>query len=189
MMRILLIDNYDSFTYNLLHYLKYFTDNVSIVMNDTNETDYPYDFDKIIISPGPGKPSEAGQCEEIIRKYAGIKPILGICLGHQAIATAFGGELQNLDKVLHGVASDTIITDTGDYLFKEVNSPFKCGRYHSWVIDKNELPDCLEIIAEDNDEYIMAIKHIRHDLRGLQFHPESVMSESGLKIIENWINH
>jgi anthranilate synthase component II len=186
-MHILLIDNYDSFTYNLGHYLGYFTQSVRVVRNDqVRQCDLDW-CDKLLISPGPGLPSQAGSVETIIRDYAGVKPILGVCLGLQAIVTTFGGSLRNLPQVLHGVALPTIILDSDDYLFKDISSPFRCGRYHSWVADV--LPDSLECIAGDEQGEIMALRHKKADIRAVQFHPESVLTENGLLLIGNWVKH
>lgn len=188
-MKLLLIDNYDSFTYNLLHYFRYFTSEVEIARNDKVRKEQLEKCDKIVLSPGPGLPAEAGDCEKIILSYGAAKPILGICLGHQAIATAFGGELKNLKTVHHGIALNTIIIDENDYLFKNIPPTFKCGRYHSWVINNEKLPECLSVIAKDEYGEIMAVKHSSHDIHGLQFHPESILSDFGLTIIENWCRH
>jgi anthranilate synthase component 2 len=188
-MRILLIDNYDSFTFNLLHYLRYFTKDVCVIRNDRFREYMADECDKILLSPGPGLPLDAGVCESIIKIYGNKKPILGVCLGHQAIATSYGGVLKNLPEVLHGIEKETIILKKDDYLFTNIKSPFICGRYHSWVVDRFSLPSCLEIIAEDNDGEIMGIRHKEYDIRGVQFHPESVMSSQGIHLVKNWINH
>ena len=145
-------------------------------------------YDKVIISPGPGIPSEAGIMPEVLRRYAGVKPILGICLGHQAIGERFGATLRNLTEVYHGIKTPiNIVKD--DYLFDGLNTRLEVGRYHSWVIDSEGFPEELEITALSDDNEIMAIRHKIHDIRGVQFHPESILTTDGIKIIENWLRH
>lgn len=145
-------------------------------------------FDKILLSPGPGIPEEAGLLMDVIRTYAGKKPILGVCLGEQAIGEVFGGKLTNLDDVFHGIQSQIKLT-VSDYLFEGLPSKIKVGRYHSWIVDKNSLPDCLEVTAVSEEGYIMALRHKTLDIRGVQFHPESVLTPEGKQILYNWINH
>ena len=185
-LKIVVIDNYDSFTYNLVHILEELEVEVTIIRNDQFYIEDLKDYDKIMISPGPGVPSEAGLTKQVIKTYAGKKSILGICLGHQAIADCFGGELDNLTEVFHGVSTD--ITIKKDYLFKDFPSTIQVGRYHSWAVAKN-LPDSLESIAVDKHNINMALRHKTLDLRGLQFHPESVLTPMGFQIIKNWVEH
>ena len=185
---ILVIDNYDSFTYNLVQYVERLTNkSITVCRNDKIGISEISEFDKILISPGPGIPEEAGLCLEAIKKYAGKKSILGVCLGHQAIAEAFGGRLINYRKVYHGVAADTTVLIRDDKLFNGIPGRFKSGRYHAWGVMKEGLPDCFEITAIDEEENIMAMRHKNFDLKGVQFHPESVLTDFGEKIIENWL--
>ncbi|MDE5985688.1 MAG: aminodeoxychorismate/anthranilate synthase component II [Prevotella sp.] len=187
-MKIVIIDNYDSFTYNLSHLVKELGTEVTVFRNDRFEMDSLEVFDKIMLSPGPGIPSEAGLMPEVIKRYAQSKPILGICLGHQAIGECFGGRLANLDRVFHGIASEG--TQLGnDYIFKGLPRRITMGRYHSWVVSRESLPDCLEITAESDEGHIMALRHRTLDIRGLQFHPESVLTTDGRTMMENWIKH
>ncbi len=187
-MKIVIIDNYDSFTYNLAHLVKELGAEVTVFRNDKFEMDSLEAFDKIMLSPGSGIPSEAGLMPEVIKRYAQSKPILGICLGHQAIGECFGGRLANLDRVFHGVATEG--TQLGnDYMFNGLPRRITMGRYHSWVVSREYLPDCLEITAESDEGHIMALRHRTLDIRGLQFHPESVLTTDGRKMMENWIKH
>ena len=187
-MKILLIDNYDSFTYNLLHYIEKVSEHeVKVVRNDSIRIADVAQFDKIMISPGPGLPSNAGIIKEVIRTYADSKSILGICLGHQAIGEAFGGKLRNLKTVQHGVTSAINCID-GEPLFAGIPDRIEVGRYHSWVIDENNLPKELLVTASDDDGVIMAVRHRTLDVCGVQFHPESIMTTHGLKMIDNWVN-
>ncbi len=187
-MNILVIDNYDSFTYNLVHYVEQLTDEpVTVKRNDKISLEEAGQYDKILLSPGPGIPDEAGLSKPIVEKYAPTKSILGICLGHQAIAEVFGSKLFNLEKVYHGVATDIFIKKNDDYLFKNIPAKFEGGRYHSWIVKEKDMPSSLEIIARDELNVIMGISHKQYDVKGLQFHPESVLTAPGLKIIENWI--
>lgn len=186
-MNILLLDNYDSFTYNLLHILKELGADVEIRRNDKISLEEVARFDKILLSPGPGIPEEAGILLPLIRAYAPTKSILGVCLGEQAIGEAFGAKLVNLTEVYHGVCSDVrIIAD--DPLFRRLGKNIRVGRYHSWVVSREDFPDCLEITAEDVIEgQIMGLRHRIYDVRGIQFHPESVLTPQGKTIIENWL--
>lgn len=186
-MRIVVIDNYDSFAYNLVHLVKRLGVDVDVKRNDQFALNDLKEYDKIILSPGPGIPSEAGLLQDVIRAYAGCKPILGVCLGHQAIGEVFGARLENLSEVYHGVATP-ITVNADDYIFKGLDSRIDVGRYHSWVVSRNDFPDCLEVIAESDDGHIMALRHRDYDIRGIQFHPESVLTPKGDKIINNWIN-
>ena len=187
-MRIAIIDNYDSFTYNLVHLVKEMGAQVCVLRNDRFRLEELEPFDKILLSPGPGIPSEAGLMPALIRRYAGSKPILGVCLGEQAIGEAFGGTLVNLEEVFHGVQTPCRRT-ADDYLLAGLPAEFPVGRYHSWVVDAASLPDCLECIAESPEGQVMALRHRSLDLRGVQFHPESVLTPDGARIISNWLNH
>ena len=184
-MRIALIDNYDSFTYNLHHLLRESGAEITVYRNDKFQLDDLRPFDKIMLSPGPGIPSEAGLLVPTIATYAGMKPILGICLGEQAIGEHFGGKLVNLDKVFHGVQSPVKIVKD-DYLFDGIPREIAVGRYHSWVVDAQSIPDCLEITAVSEEGQVMALRHKTYDVRGVQFHPESVLTPEGKKMIMNW---
>lgn len=188
-MKILIIDNYDSFTYNLVHYVEQFVEKVDIVRNDEISDHDILQYDALIISPGPGLPKDAGLCLEVIQKFSGQIPILGICLGHQAIAEAFGGKLKNLDEPIHGISLTTIITETEDILFKGIVKKFDSGRYHSWVIDPDYFPQCLNITSVDQNNNIMSISHRVHNTKGMQFHPESILTEKGWLILKNWIEN
>ena len=174
--KVLVIDNYDSFTYNLVHYMEDLDYEVSVVRNDEFSMDFVEKFDKILISPGPGIPDEAGQTKELIKRFYSTKSIMGVCLGHQAIGEVFGGKLKNLDSVFHGVATDIKIVSE-DKVFKNIPKKIKVGRYHSWVVEK--LNDNLEVLASDNDGNIMALRHKDYKVWGVQFHPESILTEYG----------
>lgn len=187
-MKIVIIDNYDSFTYNLSHAVKALGANVTVVRNDQFELKDLEKYDKIILSPGPGIPSESGLLLDVIRSYANKKPILGICLGEQAIGEAFGGKLINLKDVFHGVQTPVQILND-EVLFKSLPEKLLVGRYHSWVVSKEELPECLEITALSEEGYIMGLRHKTFDVHGIQFHPESVLTPEGIQIIQNFINH
>lgn len=187
-MKIVIIDNYDSFVYNLSHLLKELGAEVTVKRNDQFKLEELEEFDKILLSPGPGIPEEAGLLLDVIRTYAGKKPILGVCLGEQAIGEVYGGKLTNLDEVFHGIQSPITLT-TPDYLFEGLPSQIQVGRYHSWVVDQKELPDCLEVTAVSKEGYIMALRHKTLDVRGVQFHPESVLTPDGKQILANWIQH
>ena len=189
-MKILIIDNYDSFTYNLFHMVEAVMPaewTLTVARNDQIMPEEADHYDKIIISPGPGLPKDAGITCRIIQRFAGKKSILGVCLGHQAIAEAFGGQLKNLDGVLHGVAINTCLSNGKDYLFADCPDKFETGRYHSWVVDPYTLPESLEVTAMDESGHIMAIRHKRFDIRGVQFHPESIMTRVGSRILKNWV--
>ncbi len=186
-MQVLIIDNYDSFTYNLVHIVEQYVPSFDVFRNDKIDIDIIDKYDGLILSPGPGLPKDAGILIDIIKKYSSTKKILGVCLGCQAIAEAFGGKLENMETVRHGQSLITKITDNTDCIFAGLPPTFNCGRYHSWVIDKQTLPESLEITAVDDQGYIMAVKHKAFDVRGVQFHPESVMTEYGKQIIKNWL--
>ncbi|SJN50165.1 aminodeoxychorismate/anthranilate synthase component II [Sphingobacterium sp. JB170] len=185
--KILVIDNYDSFTYNLVHLLQELNQKYTVLRNDKFKLEEVEEYDKILLSPGPGIPEEAGLLMDIIRTYAATKSILGICLGQQAIAEVFGGTLYNMPKPLHGVATDIIITDDEEPLFKSFPIDAKIGRYHSWAVNKETLPEDLRITAVDSAGIIMAITHKSYNVRGMQFHPESVLTPNGKILIENWL--
>ncbi len=187
-MKTVIIDNYDSFTYNLAHLVKELGAEVSVVRNDQFRLSELKPFDKIILSPGPGIPTEAGLLMDVIDAYASVKPILGVCLGHQAIGEYFGGKLTNLSQVFHGIASTISIT-APDYIYKELPAQVQVGRYHSWVVDNEGLPDCLEVTSVSEEGQIMSLRHKQYDVRGIQYHPESVLTPEGRKIIANWLKH
>lgn len=187
-MKIVIIDNYDSFTYNLSHLLKELGAEVDVVRNDKFELKDLEQYDKIVLSPGPGIPSEAGLLLEVIRTYAGRKPILGVCLGHQAIGEVFGASLENLKEVYHGVQTEG--TQLGnDYIFEGLPERVMMGRYHSWVVAKDSVPECLEVTAMSDDGEIMAMRHRQYDIHGIQFHPESVLTPEGKTIVGNFLKH
>lgn len=188
-MKLLILDNYDSFTYNIVHAVRSLGIEPDVVRNDKISLEEVEGYDKIIISPGPGIPSEAGIVPGLLKRYASQKPILGICLGHQAIGECFGAGLHNLDEVYHGIQSDITITQPDHYIFAGLPSTLPVGRYHSWVVDKKDLPDCLEVTAMSPDGEIMALRHRHLDVNGVQFHPESILTPQGIKIIENWLLH
>ncbi|MCQ2232504.1 MAG: aminodeoxychorismate/anthranilate synthase component II [Paludibacteraceae bacterium] len=186
-MKVVLIDNYDSFTYNLYHLLRELNVEVTVYRNDQFELQDLKPFDKIMLSPGPGIPSEAGLLMQVIKEYAGKKPILGICLGEQAIGESFGGTLVNLSDVFHGVQTPAhIVAD--DYIFDGLSKDILVGRYHSWVVDAESIPACLEITATSDEGQVMALRHKDLDIRGIQFHPESVLTPDGKTMIKNWVN-
>ncbi|WP_106566550.1 anthranilate synthase component II [Cecembia rubra] len=186
-MKILVLDNYDSFTYNLVYIIRQlgYGNQMDIYRNDKITLEKVGMYDKILLSPGPGIPSEAGIMPDLIKKYAVSKDILGICLGHQAIGEAFGGTLTNLAEVVHGVASEVKVEN--DLLFEGLPEVFKIGRYHSWVINPVTLPNELEVIARTPDEQIMGVRHKTLSIRGLQFHPESILTEYGSQMMKNWL--
>ena len=187
-MKIVIIDNYDSFTYNLSHLLKELGAEVDVVRNDKFELKDLEQYDKIVLSPGPGIPSEAGLLLDVIRTYAGRKPILGVCLGHQAIGEEFGASLENLKEVYHGVQTEG--TQLGnDYIFEGLPERVMMGRYHSWVVAKDSVPECLEVTAMSDDGEIMAMRHRQYDIHGIQFHPESVLTPEGKTIVGNFLKH
>ena len=188
MKKILVIDNYDSFTYNLVHYLEDLNCEVTVYRNDEFDIDEISHFDKILLSPGPGIPDEAGLLKAVIAKYAPTKSILGVCLGQQAIGEVFGGTLSNLDKVYHGVATMVKTSVDDELLFEGLGNEFEVGRYHSWVVDA-DLPEVLEATSFDENGQVMSLRHKTFDVRGVQFHPESVLTPNGKKILENWLKN
>lgn len=187
-MDILVIDNYDSFTYNLVHMLETFADvRVVVKRNDQLGLADVERFQKIVLSPGPGIPSEAGLMPEIVREFAPSKSILGVCLGHQCIGEIFGGELQNLSTPIHGKAFPITVSDEKELLFHGLPKTFLVGRYHSWVVKKESIPQELEITAIDSAGEVMALRHTKYDARGVQFHPESILTEHGYDMLRNWV--
>ena len=187
-MRILVFDNYDSFTYNLVHLVEKIThEKVEVYRNDQIPMEKIEEFDKIILSPGPGLPSESGLLLPLIRAYGPSKSILGVCLGHQAIGEVFGGVLINLSQVYHGVATECRILPSGSRLFKGLPDKITVGRYHSWIIGEDHFPGELEATARDENNYIMGLRHKIYDIEGLQFHPESVLTPDGETIMRNWL--
>ena len=187
-MKVLLFDNYDSFTYNLLHILREIGVSTEVYRNDRIALDEVERFDKIILSPGPGIPEEAGILLPLIRRYAPHKSILGVCLGEQAIGEAFGASLENLSEVYHGVQTPVKLV-AHDYIFDGLEQTLMVGRYHSWVVRRSGLPDCLTVTAEDGQDHIMALRHKTYDVHGVQFHPESILTPQGKRVVENFINH
>lgn len=188
-MKILVFDNYDSFTYNLVHLVQKITNTeVDVFRNDEIALEKVAEYDKIILSPGPGIPVEAGMLLPLIKEYASSKSILGVCLGHQAIGEAFGGKLINLDTVYHGVATDCKLSIDDCQLFSGLPSTIKAGRYHSWIVSEQDFPSELEITATDENGYIMGLQHKTYDVQGVQFHPESVLTPDGETILRNWLS-
>lgn len=187
-MKILVIDNYDSFVYNLVHYLQELDCEVTIKRNDQFKLEEVTAYDRILLSPGPGIPDEAGMLKDIIRTYAGKKPILGVCLGLQAIGEVFGGSITNLSEVYHGVSTKAKIVVNDELFFKGLGDEIEIGHYHSWVVTKDDLPEILEITSLDENGHIMSLRHREFDLRGVQFHPESVLTPKGKEMIKNWID-
>ncbi|REJ82376.1 MAG: aminodeoxychorismate/anthranilate synthase component II [Bacteroidetes bacterium] len=188
-MNVLLLDNYDSFTFNLLHIIEQYVGiEVDVFRNDKIQLDDIYKYDSIIISPGPGLPHDAGILMPMLEKYKSVKKILGVCLGHQAIGLACGCRLKNLSRVLHGVSRKTVQTEEYDSLFRNIPKVFKSGHYHSWVIDRESLTPELKITALDEEGNIMAIRHVEYKMAGIQFHPESILTEYGKELIFNWLD-
>lgn len=187
-MKLLIFDNYDSFTYNIAHAMRALGVNPDVIRNDRITLDEIGRYDKIIISPGPGIPYEAGILPELLKEYADRKPILGVCLGHQAIGERFGATLANLPEVYHGIQTDVdIVAD--DYIFDGLEKRIPVGRYHSWVVERANFPEELEITALSREGDIMALRHKEYDVRGVQFHPESILTPSGMRMFENWLKH
>jgi len=186
MKKILVIDNYDSFVYNLVHYLEEFDVEVDVVRNKNVDLDNIKDYDKILLSPGPGIPDEAGELKNVIMQYYKTKPILGVCLGQQAIMEVFGGTLENLDQVYHGIATTIKVIVEDEPLYKDLPKKLEVGRYHSWVVNQT-LPEVLEATSIDENGHIMSLRHKDYDVRAVQFHPESVLTPDGKKMIKNWI--
>ena len=187
MKKVLVIDNYDSFTFNLVHYLKDLNCEVDVKRNDKFTLNEVEKYDKILLSPGPGIPDEAGNLKSVIKKFASTKSILGICLGQQAIAEVFGGSIVNLDKVYHGVSSNIKRIKNDEMLYTGIPEQFEVGRYHSWVVSKN-LPKDLEATSVDENGEIMSLKHKKYNVRAVQYHPESILTPLGKEILKNWVN-
>ncbi|WP_297091593.1 aminodeoxychorismate/anthranilate synthase component II [uncultured Draconibacterium sp.] len=187
-MKILVIDNYDSFTYNLVHAIKKISgEQVDVFRNDEITLEEIDKYDKIVLSPGPGIPEEAGLLLDIIKAYAPTKSMLGVCLGHQAIGEAFGGTLHNMNRVLHGIATPVKLTAKKSLLFTDLPESFDVGRYHSWIVKDEQLPECFEVTSYDEDGLVMSMQHKEYDVQSVQFHPESVLTPLGEKMIENWL--
>ncbi len=184
--KVLVIDNYDSFTYNLVHYIQDLNYEVIVKRNNELSLSEVNIYNKIILSPGPGIPDEAGLLKTIIKEYASSKSILGVCLGQQAIAEVFGGSLINLNEVHHGVASKITLCVDNESLFKNMNNSFLVGRYHSWIVNPN-LPEVLEATSFDENGLVMSLRHKTYDVKGVQFHPESILTPNGKQILENWL--
>ena len=187
-MNILVIDNYDSFTFNLVHLLNECGHNPTVLRNDKFDLAEVEAFDKILLSPGPGIPSEAGLLLDVIKTYSPTKSILGVCLGVQAIAEVFGGSLYNLSYPVHGRATAMQVLDTEEVLFDTLPHTFNVGSYHSWAVNREDLPEELKITSKDTEGVIMGLRHLNYDVRGVQFHPESVLTENGKQMIQNWLN-
>lgn len=186
MKKILVIDNYDSFTYNLVHYLHDLDCDVTVKRNDKLTLDEVEKFDKILLSPGPGIPDEAGLLKPIIKRFSSTKSILGICLGQQAIAEVFGGTIENLEKVYHGVSTEIELINDDEALYKGIPKKIEVGRYHSWVVSEN-LPEVLIVTAVDANGEVMSLRHKDYDVRAVQYHPESILTPEGKKILKNWV--
>lgn len=186
-MKVLILDNYDSFTFNLVHYVEQFVDAVEVKRNDEASIEEIENYDAIVLSPGPGLPKDAGVMPKLIKRYASTKKILGVCLGHQAIAEHFGGKLINLNEVLHGVAVPVKVVDEGEPMFNQLPRNFKTGRYHSWSVAGDDFPEMLKVTATDRNGNVMALRHREYDVSGVQFHPESLLTEHGLQMIKNWV--
>ena len=188
-MKILVLDNYDSFTYNLVHIIRALGHAVDIYRNDKIGVDDVKKYDKILLSPGPGIPDEAGIMKQVIKEYGPSKSILGICLGHQGIGEVFGASLFNIPKVLHGVTSTVEITDNDEYLFEGVTKTFQGTHYHSWAVRAESITPELKVTAVNDEGLIMGLSHMKYDVKGLQFHPESIMTPEGPKMVANWLKH
>ena len=187
-MNILILDNYDSFTFNLVHLLESISGvNTEVIRNDSPSLDHSGRFDRVVLSPGPGLPADAGRMPTLLQTAFLAKPVLGVCLGQQAIAECFGGKLRNLGSVMHGIATNLNVLDTSEVLFHNLPSKFEVMHYHSWVVDEESLPSCLEVTAKDQHGNIMALRHKNVNYRGMQFHPESVLTEHGKTMMENWL--
>lgn len=188
-MKILILDNYDSFTFNLYQLILEQGFQPKVFRNDKISLEEVSKYEKILLSPGPGLPQNAGIMPELIKKFAPTKSILGICLGHQAIGECFGGELENMSNVCHGLGLETFVTKSDEILFADTPKKFKSGRYHSWIVKDKNLPEDLEITAIDEEKRIMAMRHKNFDVKGIQFHPESILTPIGPKIINNWLKN
>ena len=186
-MKVLVIDNYDSFVYNLVYLLKELGAEVDVFRNDKISLEEVGKYDQIMLSPGPGIPSEAGIMMDLLKEYKSTKKILGVCLGHQAIAEAFGSQLSNMGEVLHGVTTECVVTDPAERLFLDIPSRFEVCRYHSWTVVPSSMPNDLKITAEDDKGFVLAEAHSTYDVRGVQFHPEAFLTQHGLQMIKNWM--
>ena len=186
-MKLLVLDNYDSFTYNLVYILRELGERPDVIRNNKIALEEVGQYDKIMLSPGPGIPSEAGIMQDLVAEYGPTKSILGICLGHQGIGEVYGARLANLGDVLHGVAHRTFVTDRNEPLFNGVPDELTVGRYHSWTVVADTIPDDLRVTAVDEHGRVMGLTHTRFDVKGLQFHPESVLTENGVRMIQNWL--
>lgn len=186
-MNILVLDNYDSFVYNLVYILKDLGAKVDVFRNDKISVEAVKNYDKIMLSPGPGIPEEAGIMMDLLAEYKTSKSIFGVCLGHQAIAEAFGSQLLNMGEVLHGVTTECLVTDSEELLFKDIPQKFDVCRYHSWTVLENSMPSDLKVTAKDARDYVLAEAHINYDIRGVQFHPEAYLTQHGVKMVENWM--
>lgn len=187
-MKILVLDNYDSFTYNLVYILRELHDQVDVYRNDKISLEAVADYDKILLSPGPGIPSEAGIMLDLVRQYASSKSILGICLGHQGIGEVFGATLENMSDVLHGISDKAIVSDPTERIFKGLPQEIQVGRYHSWTVIPESVPNTLTVTAVDEQGRVMGLAHKEYDVRGLQFHPESVLTDHGKQMLQNWLD-
>jgi anthranilate synthase component 2 len=187
-MKILVLDNYDSFTYNLVYILRELNDQVDIYRNDKIALEDVGKYDKILLSPGPGIPSEAGILQDVVREYGASKSILGICLGHQGIGEVYGAALENMTDVLHGISDTAFVTDSSERIFRGLPSEIKVGRYHSWTVMPDTFPSDLQITALDEKGRVMGLSHKTYDVKGLQFHPESVLTEHGREMLQNWLH-
>jgi anthranilate synthase component II len=189
MMKILVLDNYDSFTYNLVHIIRALGFQTDIFRNDKIELEQVNQYDKILLSPGPGIPDEAGIMKSVVREFGPTKSILGICLGHQGIGEVYGAKLFNIPKVLHGVTSTACVTDEEEYLFRTIPKTFQATHYHSWAVVPESINGELKVTATNEEGLVMGLRHMKFDVKGLQFHPESIMTPEGPKMIENWLKN
>ncbi|MFD3394941.1 aminodeoxychorismate/anthranilate synthase component II [Aquirufa sp. OSTEICH-129V] len=187
MKNVLVLDNYDSFVYNLVYLLKELGAHVDVFRNDKITLEEVGNYDQILLSPGPGIPSEAGIMMDLLKEYKSTKKILGVCLGHQAIAEAFGSELQNMGEVLHGVTTECQVLDPAERMFLDIPARFEVCRYHSWTVIPDSMPSDLKMTAQDDKGYVLAEAHQRYDVRGVQFHPEAYLTQHGLQMIKNWL--
>ena len=187
MTRILVIDNYDSFVFNIVQYLSQLGAKVDVLRNDEVTVEQAREYDGVLLSPGPGTPADAGVCIDIVKELGGQVPIFGVCLGHQAIAEAFGSQLNNMGEVLHGVTTECVVTDPTERLFLDIPSRFEVCRYHSWTVVPSSMPSDLKITAEDDKGFVLAEAHSKYDVRGVQFHPEAFLTQHGLQMIKNWM--
>lgn len=188
-MKILVLDNYDSFTYNLVHIIRALGYSMDIYRNDKIPLEEVKKYDKILLSPGPGIPDEAGIMKHVINEYGPSKSILGVCLGHQGIGEVYGAKLYNIPKVLHGVTSTVEVKDNDEYLFKGVSEKFQATHYHSWAVVADTINGSLKVTAVNNEGLVMGLRHLKYDVKGVQFHPESIMTPEGPRMIENWLKN